>query len=118
MEQKVENDSRLEVGNERRETIKGNSIAVLEAEEQRTVTADRKVQLKANDYLQVASSSHTRVGQTLVVEAGQEVSTCFVGHGGKPLRIRQRMATQGGQSDASEISGATIRVFGEPSALS
>ena len=73
MEQKVENDSRLEVGNERRETIKGNSIAVLEAEEQRTVTADRKVQLKANDYLQVASSSHTRVGQSLVVEAGQEV---------------------------------------------
>ncbi|MCF3195559.1 type VI secretion system tip protein VgrG, partial [Pseudomonas bubulae] len=73
MEQKVENDSRLEVGNERRETIKGNSIAVLEAEEQRTVTADRKVQLKANDYLQVTGSSHTRVGQALVIEAGQQV---------------------------------------------
>jgi type VI secretion system secreted protein VgrG len=73
MEQKVENDSRLEVGNERRETIKGNSIAVLEAEDQRTVTADRKVQLKANDYLQVASSSHTLVGQTVVIEAGQQV---------------------------------------------
>ncbi|MCY1433913.1 type VI secretion system Vgr family protein [compost metagenome] len=73
LEQRVENDSRLHVANERRETIKGNSIAVLEAEEQRTVTADRKVELKANDYLQVASSSHTRVGQTLVVEAGQQV---------------------------------------------
>lgn len=73
MEQKIEHDSRLEVGNERRETIKGNSIAVLEAEEQRTVTADRKVDLKANDYLQVASSSHTRVGQTVVIEAGQQV---------------------------------------------
>lgn len=73
MEQRVENDSRLEVGNERRETIKGNSVAVLEAQEQRTVTADRKVQLKANDYLQVASSSHTRVGQTVVIEAGQQV---------------------------------------------
>ena len=73
MEQKVENDSRLEVGNERHETVKGNNIVVLEAEDQRTVTADRKVELKANDYLQVASSSHTRVGQTLVVEAGQEV---------------------------------------------
>lgn len=73
MEQKVENDSRLEVGNERKETIKGNSIAVLEAEDQRTVTADRKVQLKANDHLLVGNSSHTRVGQTLVVEAGQEV---------------------------------------------
>ena len=73
MEQRVENDSRLEVGNERRETIKGNSIAVLEAEEQRTVTADRKVQLKANDHLMVAGSSHTRVGQTVVIEAGQQV---------------------------------------------
>ncbi|AZE42645.1 VgrG protein [Pseudomonas chlororaphis subsp. aureofaciens] len=73
MEQKVENDSRLEVGNERIETIKGNSIVVLEAEDQRTVTADRKVQLKANDYLLVGSSSYTRVGQTLVAEAGQEV---------------------------------------------
>lgn len=73
MEQRVENDSRLEVGNERHETIKGNSITVLEAEEQRTVTADRKVDLKANDYLQVASSSHTRVGQTVVIEAGQQV---------------------------------------------
>ena len=73
MEQKVENDSRLEVGNERRETIKGNSIAVLEAEEQRTVTADRKVQLKANDHLQITGSSHTRVGQAMVIEAGQQV---------------------------------------------
>ena len=73
MEQKIEHDSRLEVGNERKETIKGNSVVILEAEEQRTVTADRKVQLKANDYLLVGSSSHTRVGQTLVVEAGQEV---------------------------------------------
>ncbi len=73
MEQKIEHDSRLEVGNERRETIKGNSILVLEAEDQRTVTADRKVDLKSNDYLQVAESSHTRVGQILVAEAGQQV---------------------------------------------
>ncbi|RON11677.1 type VI secretion system Vgr family protein [Pseudomonas frederiksbergensis] len=73
MEQRVENDSRLEVGNERRETIKGNSIAVLEAEEHRTITADRKVQLKANDYLQVANSSHTQVGEALVVAAGQHI---------------------------------------------
>lgn len=73
LEQRVENDSRLEVGHERKETIGGNSIAVLEGEDQRTVSADRKVQLMANDYLQVASSSHTRVGHTLVVEAGQQV---------------------------------------------
>ncbi|WP_442113420.1 type VI secretion system Vgr family protein [Pseudomonas sp. NUPR-001] len=73
MEQKIENDSRLEVGNERRATIKGNSIVMLEAEEQHTVTGDRKAELQANDYLHVADSSHTQVGQTLVIDAGQQV---------------------------------------------
>lgn len=73
LDQKVVNDSRLEVGNERRETIKGHSITVLEAEEQRTVMADRKVQLKASDYLQIAGSSHIRIGEALVVEAGEDV---------------------------------------------
>uniref|UniRef100_UPI001EDC1552 phospholipase effector Tle1 domain-containing protein n=2 Tax=unclassified Pseudomonas TaxID=196821 RepID=UPI001EDC1552 len=73
LEQKVVNDSRLEVGNERRETIKGPSITLLEAEEHRTVMADRKVQLQASDYLQVAGSSHTKVDDTLVVEAAQQL---------------------------------------------
>ena len=73
MEQKVGNDSRLDVGNERKETIKGNSISVLGAEEHRTVTADRKVQLKASDYLQVWGSSHNQIGEALVVEAGEHV---------------------------------------------
>ncbi|WP_033048743.1 type VI secretion system tip protein TssI/VgrG [Pseudomonas sp. GM21] len=73
LEQKVENDSRLEVGNERRENIKGNSIVVLGAEEHHTVTEDRKTQLKASDYLQIAASSYTRVGEALVVEAGEHV---------------------------------------------
>lgn len=73
MQQKIEHDSRLEVGNERHETIMGNNIVVLEGEDHRTVAADRKVELKANDYLHVANSSHTRVGQVLVAEAGQQV---------------------------------------------
>ena len=72
MEQKVENDSRLEIGNERRETIKGNSITVLHAEEHRTTAADRTVQVEGNDYLCV-TNRHTRVDQTMVVEAGQHV---------------------------------------------
>ena len=72
MEQKIENDSRLEIGNERRETIKGNSITVLHAEEHRSTAADRTVQVEGNDYLRVANR-HTRVDQALVVEAGQHV---------------------------------------------
>jgi type VI secretion system secreted protein VgrG len=73
MEQNIQHDSRLEIGNERLEKIKGNATSVLEAEEHRTVTGDRKVRLLADDHLQVAGSSHTRVGQVMVVEAGMEV---------------------------------------------
>lgn len=73
MEQKVEHDSRLEVGNEHRVAIKGDSITVLGAQEHHTVTADRMIQLNANDYLRIAGSSHSRIGEALVVEAGEHV---------------------------------------------
>ncbi|EJM13542.1 Rhs element Vgr protein [Pseudomonas sp. GM21] len=72
MQQKVENDSRLEVGNERRETVNGDSFTVLKAEEHRTITGDRQTQLMASDYLQVAGNSHTRVDETLVTRAGRK----------------------------------------------
>jgi type VI secretion system secreted protein VgrG len=73
MEQKIENDSRLEVGRERLETIKGTSTSVFDSEENRTTTGDRKTRLMANDHLHVAQSSHTYVGEVLVAEAGQEI---------------------------------------------
>ncbi|WP_095054336.1 type VI secretion system tip protein TssI/VgrG [Pseudomonas sp. Irchel s3b2] len=73
MEQKIENDSRLEVGRERRETIRGTSTSVFETEEHRTTTGDRKTRLMANDHLHIALSSHTYVGEVLVAEAGQEI---------------------------------------------
>jgi type VI secretion system secreted protein VgrG len=72
MEQKVEHDSRLEVGNQRWETIKGQSITVLQANERRTTTGDRTIHVKANDYLHV-TNRRTRVDQALVVEAGQYI---------------------------------------------
>ncbi|GAB7532486.1 type VI secretion system tip protein VgrG [Pseudomonas sp. 3A(2025)] len=73
LEQKVNNDSRLEVGKDRLETIKGNSISQLEGEARCTVTADRKTHLKADDYLHIESNSYTRAGQVLAIEAGQQV---------------------------------------------
>lgn len=73
LEQKIENDSRLEIGRERRETIKGTSTSVFETEEHRTTTGDRKTHLMANDHLHVAQNSHTYVGEVLVAEAGQEI---------------------------------------------
>ncbi|MEB0079628.1 type VI secretion system tip protein TssI/VgrG [Pseudomonas sp. CCI3.2] len=73
MEQNIQNDSRIEVGNERLETITGKSTSVLKAAEDRTTTGERSVQLLAGDNLNVATSSHTKVGQVLVVEAGTEI---------------------------------------------
>jgi type VI secretion system secreted protein VgrG len=73
MEQLIQNDSRIEIGNERLETINGNSTTVLKAEENVTVTGARKVQLLADDHLDVTGSSHTRVGGDLLISAGQEI---------------------------------------------
>ena len=41
---------------ERLETIHGNSTSVLQAEENRTVSGDRKVQLRADDHCDVGGS--------------------------------------------------------------
>ncbi|MFL1526581.1 type VI secretion system tip protein VgrG [Pseudomonas sp. O230] len=73
MEQRIENDSHLEVGNELRTTVKGDSVTVLHATEHRTTRGDRHTQLQANDYLQVAGNSHTHVDQTLAFSAGRAV---------------------------------------------
>ncbi|MQU63430.1 type VI secretion system tip protein VgrG [Pseudomonas sp. FSL R10-1350] len=73
LQQHIKNDSRLQIEGKREETVTGNSVSVLKAEEQRTVSLDRKVQLKANDHLAVAVSSHTVVGGALVAEAGMHV---------------------------------------------
>jgi type VI secretion system secreted protein VgrG len=73
MEQLIQHDSRIEIGNERLETIKGNSVSVLKADQNVTVTGARKVKLLADDHLDIAGSSHTRVGGDVLVAAGQEV---------------------------------------------
>ncbi|OPA91607.1 type IV secretion protein Rhs [Pseudomonas fluorescens] len=73
LEQQVGHDSRLEVMGERREIIRGLSTVHLENQEHHQVTGDRKVVLKADDHLHVQGDSRTYVGQTLLVEAGQQV---------------------------------------------
>ncbi|WP_448725609.1 type VI secretion system tip protein TssI/VgrG [Pseudomonas farris] len=92
LDQKVVNDSRLEVGNEHRVTIKGDRITVLGAEEHLTITSNRKTQVNANDCLHVSGDSHTRVDETLVVEAGEHVhikaGAYLVIDGGESLSLR------------------------------
>ncbi|KIQ60358.1 type VI secretion system tip protein VgrG [Pseudomonas fluorescens] len=72
MEQKIEHDSRLEVGNERLETVMGNSTTVLRAEEHRTTASNRTIRVEGDDHLH-ATNRHTHIDQTLIVEAGQQV---------------------------------------------
>lgn len=74
LEQHIKNDSLLQIDGQREETITGNSVSVLKGEDQRTVSSDRKVQINANDFRQVAASSHSIVGGALAVEAGMEVT--------------------------------------------
>ncbi|WLH12942.1 type VI secretion system tip protein VgrG [Pseudomonas hefeiensis] len=125
MEQKVENDCRLEVGNERREMIKGNSTTVLQAGEHRTTAADRAIQVGGNDYLRVANR-HTSVEQTLIVEAGQQVhikagahlvlqagATLSLNAGGQHLVIDHRGIHSSSeiQIGGAPLTGATASSF-------
>lgn len=72
MEQQIEHNSRLEVGNIRQETIKGDSFTVLQAKEHRTTAADRTVRVHGTDHLH-ATNRQERIDQILIVEAGQQV---------------------------------------------
>ncbi|TWR87674.1 type VI secretion system tip protein VgrG [Pseudomonas saxonica] len=74
MEQRINNDWREQIEGERHQLITGNSVLMLKAEDQLTVSGDRKVQLLANDHCEVANSSHTLAGKLIAIEAGQEIT--------------------------------------------
>ncbi|WP_204274913.1 bacteriophage T4 gp5 trimerisation domain-containing protein, partial [Enterobacter hormaechei] len=69
-DENIEHDQKLRVGHERHDTVEGDSYSEFRAEEQRTVHADRKVELKAADPLSVADALHLRIGTGQFVEAG------------------------------------------------
>lgn len=95
LQQKIEHDSHLDIGNQRRETIKGNSVSVLHAEEQRAITGDRKIHLKASDYLHVSQNSHTRIGQSLTVEAAGQLC----------LSAGEHLVLEAGKSISLKVGG-------------
>ncbi|WP_423204651.1 type VI secretion system tip protein VgrG [Pseudomonas kribbensis] len=93
--QKVEHDSHLDIGNQRRESIRGNSFSALHAEEHRLVTGHRKTHLKASDYLHVGESSHTRVGQSLTTEAAGQLC----------LSAGEHLVLEAGKSISLKVGG-------------
>lgn len=72
-EQHVGHDSRLEVAGERHETIRGLSSSRLGDQAHQHIAGERKVVLEADDHLRVHGGSQVHIGQSLVIEAGQEV---------------------------------------------
>ena len=120
LEHKVENDSRLDVGNQRHETIKGHSISVLQAEEQRTVHGDRKTRLYASDHLHVSGDSHSRVDQLQAIEAGRQIHLNAGDHlvlnAGNSISL-----TVGGEhlviSHGGIFSSSAIQLGGNPKAV-
>ncbi|CRM41882.1 MULTISPECIES: type VI secretion system tip protein TssI/VgrG [Pseudomonas] len=73
LEQHVGHDSRLQVLGERSEVIRGLSTVRLEGGEQRHITGERSVVIKASDHLTVQGDSHTQVAQVMVIQAGQQI---------------------------------------------
>jgi len=120
LEHKVENDSRLDVGNQRHETIKGHSISVLQAEEQRTVHGNRKTRLYASDHLHVSGDSHSRVDQLQAIEAGRQIhlnaGEHLVLNAGNSISL-----TVGGEhlviSHGGIFSSSAIQLGGNPKAV-
>jgi type VI secretion system secreted protein VgrG len=118
LEQQVGHDSRLEVAGERHEIVRGLSTVRLEGEEHHHVAGDRKVMLKAHDHLDVQGDSLTRVGQTLVIEAGQQVhlkaGASLVIDAGSQLSLKaggEHLVIQAG----SIFSSRSITLGGSPS---
>ncbi|WP_426143738.1 type VI secretion system tip protein TssI/VgrG [Pseudomonas sp. DWP3-1-2] len=69
----VENDCHLEVGNDQHSIIKGDSLTQVRGEESHTTVGPRKVQVGADDHLNVLGSSNTQAAQAVVIGAGQQV---------------------------------------------
>lgn len=73
MRSHVVHDHHLQVGNEQRVTIKGNSLTEVRGEENHTSVGPRKTQINADDYLSVQGSSNIQASDAVVVGAGQQV---------------------------------------------
>lgn len=71
--QHVLHDQQVQVDNQRRVTVGGESHHELQGEEQRITHGNRLTELKQDDHLMVGGSQHMRVGRTLQLGAGQSI---------------------------------------------
>lgn len=71
--QHVLHDQQVQVDNQRRITVGGESHHELQGEEQRITHGNRLVELKQDDHLKVGGSQQIRAGHTIQIGAGQSV---------------------------------------------
>ena len=71
--QHVLNDQHVQVDNERRVKVGGESHHELQGEEQRITHGNRLTELKQDDHLMVGGSQQMRAGRTIQIGAGQSV---------------------------------------------
>ncbi|EZH83478.1 type IV secretion protein Rhs [Ectopseudomonas composti] len=72
-DENIEHDQKIRIGNERHDTVEANSYTELKAEEHRATDFDRKVEVRANDHLTVATTQHNKIGTGQFIEAGNEI---------------------------------------------
>jgi type VI secretion system secreted protein VgrG len=71
--QHVVHDQQVQVDNQRRITVGGESHHELQGQEQRITHGNRLTELKQDDHLVVGGSQHVRAARTLQLGAGQSI---------------------------------------------
>ncbi|MEB0206346.1 type VI secretion system tip protein VgrG, partial [Pseudomonas sp. CCC3.1] len=125
MAQHIENDSHVQVDGKREETIVGNNVVALGAEDQQTISGDRKVEIQSNDFTTVAMTSHTRVGLVMAIEAGVhahiKAGATLVVNGGASMTLmaggQHLMLTPLGIYSSSPILPGGVPIPGLPALL-
>ncbi|MGX5793607.1 type VI secretion system Vgr family protein [Pseudomonas sp. E2-15] len=109
--QHVLNDQQVQVDNQRRVTVGGESHHELQGEEQRITHGNRLTELKQDDHLVVGGSQQVRAGRAIQIGAGQSI----VIDAGASVTIQA-----GGQSITLSASGifssVPIQLGGVPAA--
>ncbi len=72
-DQQIENEQRIHVGNQRHDTVVGDSHSEFKADEHHSVHGNRQVETRADDHLSVGNSQHLQVGDGQLTDAGMEI---------------------------------------------
>ncbi|MNB58929.1 hypothetical protein D3C87_790820 [compost metagenome] len=107
LDENIEHDQKIRVGNERHDTVETNALSEFKVEEHRITSLDRKTEARADDHLTVGATRHLKVGTALFVEAGSEIhyyaGDKVVVEGGMELT-----AKAGGSFVKVDVGGVTI----------